>query len=73
MEEAKGFVGLVKVTDPGIPRRIADTVAKPSESICKDKNRIWRMDGDDDVCNDMTETAGDTNSSLSYASVQGII
>lgn len=51
MEEAKQFVRVLQVADPGIPCAVLETVAEAGKEQSNRKDRKGRVKGDYDVAN----------------------
>jgi hypothetical protein len=73
MKEAKSLIGPIKIANPGIPSSITDSVPETSETVRKDQDGVWRVNGDDDIGENMANSASNTNSSLSNSSMQCIV
>lgn len=73
VEEPKQLVGFGEVSDPGVPRRIPDTIAKPCDDVCHNEGGVRRVLGDYHVGQDVCAAADDTDAPLSKVKVQVVV
>jgi hypothetical protein len=73
MKEAKSLIGLIEIANPGIPSSITDPVSKTSETVRKNQDGVRRVNGDNDVGENMANSASNTDPSLSNPSMQCIV
>ena len=71
MQEPEDLVWILHVTHPGIPSRVGQSISKTGYHENDDEHRVWWVNSDNDVGENMASRGNDGHASLSPFQVNG--